>query len=200
MERRIAKITLYEAVDADKIQDWIDAGDKLIVDVDRSYTLADVPMGLVGVFPDQFTPFGNLYTEALKNALHAAAWVHAAGSFYFKVKLTASKNFSVDGYLWASDDVGDTSPIPDGTVLLAEFTTPGLPDSVKTVIALPYNQAISPADFVVMNDLGLTLQAGSTGSNFRITGKTACTVRFFQPTDSTVNYLVDFNAENQIIS
>lgn len=199
MDRRIAKITLYEPMDADKLQSWLDAGDNLVIDVDRSYPMANVPAGLVGVFPVQFAPAGSLYATALKNVLAAATWVHAAGGVFLKVKASSTRVFTVDGYVWAADDITVKSAVADGTVLMAEFTTPGLPAYVKTTISLPYNQAISGADFLAMNDVGLTLQAGGTGNNFRVVGKSAFTVRFFQPGDSAVNYIVDFDKENQII-
>ncbi|OIQ16543.1 MAG: hypothetical protein BM557_09520 [Flavobacterium sp. MedPE-SWcel] len=200
MERNIGKITLYERLDKGKLQTWLATGDILLLDVERRYVLADLPDTLPAVLPTQFTDPD--YMDALFNAIDAAAFVHEQGCYVFKVAYDSGvKEFDLRSS-YVRNDIDSTTgdAVPNGIVIKAVFNTPSFPENIKTVISLPYGQPISNEDVTALRAVGLLLNNGSTGSQFSFKQTTVpYTVKFYQPNDSAVNYVIDFDLTDKVI-
>jgi hypothetical protein len=139
----IGKIVLYEALDQDKITDLLAGSDTIVFEVQRQYQLGDVPELLGAILPTQFD------TNVLKNMIDNATWLHQEDAIMYKCNYdAATKTFDFsDSYVRdLKDTSGVLTTVTTGQVLNAVFTTPGLEGSIKTIIALPYGQAISSGD------------------------------------------------------
>jgi hypothetical protein len=196
----IGKITLYEHWDAAKLAALIAAEETLYLEVERRYTLGELPETLTAVLPAQF---GTTYMDYLIKTIDAATFVHEENCIVWVIKTAATGGMAFDltgSYKRTGiDSVTGTEAVEDGVELLAIFTTAGLRGDARTAVVLPYGEAISGGDITALDDVGIELAASPEGSAFTVTSKTPFTVQFFQPSAAVENYVIDFDKNNQII-
>lgn len=202
MEQRIGKITLYQRLDRATLEAMIAAGDDIILDVERRYMINNLPDSLAVTLPAAWPATGGVdFIASLVNVAEAAGWSHEQDCIVWKVAFDAgTKAFDLSGsYVRDSIDSADGSPVPDNTVLLARFNTPGFP-AVNTVLSLPFNEPLDSGEVAALNAVGIELELGPTGTLFSIkTQKVPFTLRFYRPEFATKNYVMDFPLTDQII-
>lgn len=198
----IGKIILYEPLDQDKITDLLAGSDTIVFEVQRQYQLGDVPELLGAILPTQFDDVTIDYIESLKNIIDISTWQHQEDAIMYKCNYdSGTKTFDFSGsYVRDSKDTSGTlTAISTGQILNAVFTTPGLEGSIKTTIELPYGQAISASDSLLLRAVGIFIDDfTSTGDNLVIDVQNVpYKVQFIQPEKvSTVNYVIDFSLTN----
>lgn len=201
--RTIGKIVLYESMNQDKIDAMLFSSDTIVFEIERRYALGEVPELLGAVLPVQFDDVSINYIEALKNVIDASSYIHEENAIVFDVQYTElTKTFDLtSSYV---RDVRDTSgaltPVTVGQILLAVFITPGLSKPARTMIELPYGQAVSVGDELLLRQAGIALAASSTGSSLVVDSSSVpYQVEFIRPELSLENYVIQFNYKNKTI-
>lgn len=201
--RAIAKITLYEHLDQDKIDLLLSGTDTITLDIERQYDIYDVPQYLGSVISTDFTTSGIDYLQGLKDVLDVATYKHEDSVVVWKVKYDESaKEFDLtDSFVRDQVDTsGSKTAVTYGQLLKAVFQTPGFDGPVQTIIDLPYGDAISSGDKAALLDVGIELDLTVTGDLFSVkTQSVPYKVAFYRPDTAAEKYVIDFSLTNQII-
>lgn len=200
----IGKIVLYEPMDQVKITDLLASSDVIVFEVQRQYRLGEVPEMLGAVLPVQFDDLAIDYIEALRNVIDIATWQHQQDTIVYKCVYEAATktfDFSASYVRDSKDTAGTLTPLVTGQLLNAVFTTPGLEGVVQTIIELPYGQAISAGDSLLLANVGIVLNISATGDSLILDKYSVpFKVQFLQPDTVTgVNYVIDFDLTNRAI-
>jgi hypothetical protein len=202
----IGKIVLYEPLSQDEIDAAIAGPDVVVFEIERRFQLTNIPQNLAAIIPTSFDTSVIDYVQAMKDFLDAASFVHLENAVIWKIKYdTASKEFNLkDSYIRTDVFSGKIAQtvISDGQLLNALFLTPGLEGIVETVVQLPFNEAISSGDKLLLENLGIELNTSAMGDLFTIVNqKVPYKVIFFQPdTVTTEKYVIDFELQNKTIN
>lgn len=202
--KSIGKIVLYEPLNQDKIDSLLASADTIVLEIERSYQIADVPQNLGAVLPTQFEDITVDYILALKNFIDAVTFIHEENVMMWKVNYNSVlKEFDLtSSYIRDQKDTfGALTDIPTDQVLQADFYTPGIDGFVKTTIDLPYNSAISVPHKEALLAVGIELNLSVTGSLFSVkTQSVPYKVNFIQPSSVVAEkYNIEFNYKNQTI-
>jgi hypothetical protein len=202
--KTIAKITLYEPLNQDKIDAILAGTDTVLLEIERKYQIGVLPEILSAVLPTQFDDVSIDYIEALKLVIDASTWIHEENVVHFIIEYDSLlKEFDLTNS-FVRDKRNTTSvmsSVVTGQLLYASFETPGLDGSVKTLIQMPFGQTLDLDELNVLKDRGVIIDPASTGDFFTITTQSVpYKVVFFQPeTIITEKYIIDFPLQNKII-
>lgn len=201
--KSIGKITLYEHLDQDKIDLLLSGTNTIVLDIERQYSIADLPQRLSAIVVSDFSTGTIDYLQSLKNVLDVATMKHEENALIFKINYNSGiKEFDLtNSYVRDSKDTSIIgSPIVTGQLLKAVFSTPGFDGPVLTTIDLPFGDVISSSDKLKLLAIGIELDLGVTGDLFSIkTQSVPFKVSFYQPDSSVENYVIDFPLTNQLI-
>lgn len=202
--RSIGKIVLYEPLNQDKIDTLLASADTIVLEIERSYQMADIPQNLGAILPTQFDDVSVDYILALKRFIDAATFIHEENVMMWKISYNSSlKEFDLtSSYVRDKKDTSGTlTAIPTNQLLQANFFTPGIDGLVKTTIDLPYNGTISTTDRDALLAVGIELNLSITGALFSIkTQLVPYKVEFIQPSSvTTEKYNIDFDYKNKTI-
>lgn len=202
--KTIAKITLYEPLNQDKIDAILAGTDTVLLEIERKYQIGVLPEILSAVLPTQFDDVSIDYIEALKLVIDASTWIHEENVVMYKINYESStKDFDLsDSYIRDQrDTTAAMSVLPSGQALKAVFITPGLSAPVLTTIDLLYGVSIATLDEESLAAVGLVLKSGSKGDAFGFSSQAVpYKVVFYQPeTVTTQKYNIDFELQNKPI-
>jgi len=200
----IGRIVLYEQLNQDKITDLLASADTIAFEIERRYTLGEMPELLAAVLPDQFDGYAVDYVESFKQIIDIASFVHEENAMMWVVNYDVpTKTFDLTAS-YVRDEVDSTATmgaIPTNQLIEAVFITPGLEGPVYTTVDLPYNGAISNPHKEALLAVGIELEAIVTGSLFQIkTQSVPFKVGFYQPASVTLEkYSIEFALQNKTI-
>lgn len=190
-------------MDQNKIDTLLAGTDTIVFDIERQYTIGDIPGVLGSVVSVDFDAVGVDYLQALKDVFDCASFKHEENAIVFKVDYDIpTKSFDLtNSYVRDQKDTSSPgSAVAAGKVLIAVFQTPGFEGPVLTSIELPFDTAISAPDEAKLLAVGIELTPFGKGDQFSIdVQKVPFKVSFYQPDTALENYIIDFPLTNQLI-